>query len=229
MKFNSALMAGSSGSTGGLTASHNRGGSYFRKRVVPVNPNTVFQQAVRSALSLLAACWNNVLDADQRTAWDTYATNVPLPDALGAPRNVGGLGMYIRSNVPRINAGLDRLDDAPTVFDLGEYTPPVVGVIDAGAGTLSLAFEGTDAWASEVGSAMIVQVSRGNNPSVNFFKGPYRFSENVEGAMTPPTSPATITLPFAVAEGQRVFVEVKVTRADGRLSATFRGNGLVTA
>jgi len=228
MKYNSSLVSAASGSTGGLTASTNRGGAYFRKRVVPTNPNTTKQQVVRSAMSLLSGKWNNVLTAAQRAAWDTYALNVPLPDTLGAPRNVGGLGMYIRSNVPRINAGLAQVTDAPTVFDIGEYTPPVVGVIDASASTLSLAFTNGDAWASEVGASMLVQVSRGNNPSINFFKGPYRFAGKIDGAASPPTSPQVLTVPFTVATGQRVFVEVKVTRADGRLSATFRGNGLVT-
>lgn len=228
MKYNSALISAGSGSTGGLTASTNRGGSYFRKRVVPVNPNTTSQQAVRSALSLIAGKWNNVLTSAQRGAWDTYSLNVPIPDALGAPRNVGGVGMYVRSNVPRINAGLAQVTDAPTVFDLGEYTAPVVGVIDASASTLLLAFTSTDPWASEVGSSMLVQISRGNNPSTNYFKGPYRFAGKINGAASPPTSPATLTVPFVVATGQKVFIEVKVTRADGRLSATFRGFNIVT-
>lgn len=229
MKYNSATMTEASGSVGGLVASHNRGGAYFRKRTIPVNPNSTQQQAVRSALSLLAGAWGNILTAAQREAWDTYALNVPLPDALGAPRNVGGLGMYIRSNVPRLNAALSRIDDAPTIFDIGEFTAPVVGVIDASASTLSLAFTNTDAWAAEADSAMIVQVSAGQNATINFFKGPYRFAEFIEGNAVPPASPQLITVPFTVAAGQRVFVEVKVSRADGRLSSTFRGTGLVTA
>jgi hypothetical protein len=222
-------MTEASGSTGGLVASRNRGGAYFRKRTVPVNPNSTFQQTVRSGLAFLAAAWGNVLTAEQRAAWDAYALNVPIADSLGAPRNVGGLGMYVRSNVPRINAGLTRIDDAPTIFDVGEFTAPVVGTVDASASTLSLAFTETDAWVNEEGSAMIVQISAGQNSTINYFKGPYRFAGNIEGGIAPPTSPAVLTVPFPVAVGQRVFVEAKVSRADGRLSATFRGNGIVTA
>ena len=36
-----------SGSLGGIVASHNRFGSYFRQRTVPVNPDTADQQMVR--------------------------------------------------------------------------------------------------------------------------------------------------------------------------------------
>lgn len=138
--------------------------------------------------------------------------------------------MYIRANVPALQASLARIDAGPTVFDTGDMTTPVVGVISAGGGTLSLAFTNTDAWANEDDAAMLVLISRGQNASINYYKGPYRYAGRVDGdSETPPTSPASITLPFAVAEGQRVFCQVRVIRADGRLSAPFRGMGPVGA
>jgi len=229
VKYNSALMSEASGSTGGLTASRNRGGAYFRKRVVPTNPNTVFQQTVRGILGSNGSRWGNILTAEQRNGWDAYALAVPLPNTLGAPHNVGGLGMYNRTNVARVNAGGDQIDDAPTIFNLGEMTDPVIGVVDASADTVSIAFTNTDEWAGEVGSFMVIQGSRAQNPSVNYFKGPYRVAGIIEGSGTPPTSPIVIPLPFKVALGQKVFFQARVSRADGRLSGTFQGFGIVTA
>lgn len=222
MKFKGTIADQQSGSLAGVTASHNRGGQYYRQRSIPVNPQTAFQAAVRGSVSQLTSLWLSLLTEPQRQAWDDYAANVHLPDVLGEPRNPGGLGMYVRSNVPRLQAGLNRVDAAPTIFNLGDYTPPTIEVIDAAADDFDLGFTNTDEWAGEVGSAMLILASRGQNASINFFKGPYRFAGLVAGAGTPPTSPATIALPFNVAAGQRVFFQARVTRTDGRLSSPFR-------
>lgn len=229
MKFKGTIGDMQSGSLAGIVASHNRGGTYYRERRIPVNPATSFQVAVRGFVSNLTSNWLNLLTEAERDAWDQYALNVLIPDALGDPRNVGGLGMYVRSNVPRLQAALPRVDVAPTVFNLGEFTDPVVGVIDGTADTLSLAFTNSDDWANEDDSGLTVFGSRGQNASINYFKGPYRFAAVIEGgSVTPPTSPAVIALPFNVAAGQRVFVQARVTRADGRLSSPFRGFNLAT-
>jgi hypothetical protein len=226
-------MESASGSLGGITASRNRGGPYFRGRAVPTNPNSTYQQAVRSIFAQMAANWSSVLDPDQRAAWDLYAENVPLPDPLGDPRNVGGLGMYQRCNVGRLQAaeaGLVRRDTAPTIFDLGEFTAPIIGEIDAAADTVSIAHDDADVWADETGSAMLIWASRPQNPGINFFKGPYRYCGLIEGVdAAPPPGPTVLDLPFPCVTGQRLFFFARVTRLDGRMSASFRGTGLAVA
>jgi hypothetical protein len=230
VKFKSQIITQASGSIGGTTFSHNRGGMYMRSRATPTNPNSPQQQAVRTAVASLVSTWNNVLTAPQRAVWDAYAENTPVLNKLGEPINVGGLAMYIRANVPALQASLTRIDDGPTTFNTGEYTEPVIGTISEAGQTMSLAFTAADDWASEDGAAMLVLASRGQNASINYFKGPYRYAGKVEGdSGTPPTSPASIALPFAVVEGQKVFFQVRVIRADGRLSAPFRGVGTCAA
>jgi hypothetical protein len=110
--------------------------------------------------------------------------------------------------------------DAPVIYALANLTTPVPGAITAGPPTtLSLAFTNTDDWANEDDGALLVFASRPQNPTVNFFKGPFQFAGKVAGnTMTPPTSPATITLPFPLVAGQNVFVRMFATRADGRPS-----------
>ncbi|MCK5319485.1 MAG: hypothetical protein KAJ55_16360 [Anaerolineales bacterium] len=230
MKFNPVLGSELSGSIGGFTASHNRGGSYFRKRVVPVDPGTAFQLVIRGFVSDLTSLWLNTLTTAQRTAWDLYALQVPLPDALGEPRNVGGLAMYVRSNVPRLQAGEPRVDAGPTTFNLGDYTQPVMAAPSEAGQTVSWVFTPADDWANEDDAGMLFLISRPQNASINFFKGPYRFAAVVQGdSLVPPVSPVVMPLPFAFVAGQRIFAEVKVTRADGRLSAKFRTNQLAIA
>lgn len=221
-------VASASGSLGGMTFSHNRGGPYIRTRVVPTNPNTPQQAAIRGFVSQLTALWADTLTTVQRDAWDVYAFNVPLPNPLGEPRNVGGLGMYVRSNVPRLQAALTRIDAAPVIFDLGDYTAPSITTIVAPT-ALTLAFTNTDAWANEDDAAMLLYAGRPQNSSINYFKGPYRFLGSILGdAITPPTSPDVSVWPFILAAAQRGFLRAQVTRADGRLSADFRDFRLTT-
>ena len=226
MLFDGVLLGRASGSMGGVTASHNRGGQYLRGRAVPTNPNTSFQQTVRSAMSQLSARWVDTLTAVQRMAWDTYAASVLLPNPLGDPVNVGGIGMYIRSNVPRVQFGIGALplvDDAPTVFDLGAFTAPGITSITASTKVAVLTFTDTDDWVGEDEAAMLIWDSDSKNPSINYFKGPYKPSGTILGAsIVPPTSPANVTLIHQPVAGNRTFLKCRVSRADGRLSAIFR-------
>ncbi len=212
-----------SGSFGGITGAHNRGGLYFRARSIPTNPNTVLQQTVRNGMTTLSIAWANDLTAAQRTAWETYAENVPVVDTLGDPRNLTGLNMYVRSNSVRLQAGLPRVDDGPTVFNLASMTDPSFA-IDTAADEVDVTFTNTDDWANEDDAAMVVYGSAPVSPTVNYFTGPYAFLGSILGdAITPPTSPAAIALAGAIVAGQRAHFRVRTTLADGRLSPSFRG------
>ena len=225
MLFKSALVTAASGSLGGLVASHNRGGAYLRARTIPVNPGSVFQQTVRDAVISLAAKWGELLTVAQRTAWEVYADAVPIPNALGDPRVLTGLAMYVRSNVPRIQVGYPRVDDAPTIFNLGDVTGPGYdGLTPPLAVTIS--FDPLDDWANEDDSGMLVYISPPKMQSINYYKGPYRLAGTIDGITTPapPTTPAAITSPFTYSalNPQRSFAQIRVSRADGRLSGPFR-------
>lgn len=211
-----------SGSLSGTVFSHNRGGQYTRNRSIPVNPSTVQQQAVRNFMAGLTSRWVETLTAAQRDAWSVWALNVPFPDALGEPRNIGGLGAYVGYNVAAQQAGLAIQDTAPSVFDRGDFTTPAIASITAPT-SLSLTFTEADAWVGEDGSAMVLFGSPGQNPSINFYKGPYRLAGIIAGdATTPPTSPAAITMPFPLVAAQKAFIRGRVLRADGRWSSSFR-------
>lgn len=227
MKYKSPIFSQASGSLAGTTFSRNKGGQYTRARAIPINPNTPEQAAVRNLFGTLADLWINTLTGAQRDAWQTYANNVQLIDRLGEPININALSMYQRSNTPILQAGLPRVDDGPTVFDLPSFTQPSPVGIDTANDELDVTFTNTDAWAKEDDGAMLVYISRPQNATVNYFKGPYRFAGSILGdAMTPPTSPAAIPLPFPVVAGQRIFYKISVVRADGRLSTPFRGFAL---
>lgn len=228
MKFKSVMFSEASGSIGGTTFSHNAGGKYVRERVIPVNPATPFQEVIRNATTQLTNFWLDTLTPEQRLAWDTYGKNVTVTDKLGAQINLSGISHYVRSNVPRIQQGLTRIDDAPTIFNLGGFTAPGF-TFNAAASSLGVIFDVGDGWVDDDDAAMLVYTARQQNPTIVFFKGPYRLAGGILGDLAlPPTSPADIVTPFPAAVGNQVFVRVRVTQADGRLSEDFR-NVVVSA
>jgi hypothetical protein len=222
MKIKGALATQMSGSIGGITASHNSGGQYLRARAVPTDPGTVKQTAVRALVSQLVNAWGDTLTAAQRNAWETYAQNVPLTDVFGDARVRTGLNHYVRSNLPLLQAGGTRVDDAPTDFNMGTFSPPTPSASEA-TQNVSIAFTEADAWRSEDDAHMLIYVSRPVGPTINFFKGPYQYAGKIDGdSTTPPTSPQTVSAPFAFVAGQRLHTQVRVVRADGRMSSVAR-------
>lgn len=226
MIFKGTLIGAASGKLAGSVFSHNKGGQYIRQFVVPTNPNTTSQNQVRAYMANLSARWGSILTQSQRDGWIDYAANVPQINALGDEIFVTGLNQYVRANVPRLQAALARQDDAPTIFDKGEFTVPTFG-IDAANDEIDVTFTNGDLWANEDGAAMLVYTSRPKGVGVNYFTGPYQFAGSILGdSGTPPTSPAAISLPQNFTAGQKGFVRVTVTREDGRLATPFRDSAI---
>lgn len=222
MLFKGTIIGPASGSIAGITASHNSAGQYMRNRTVPVNPNTIPQQAIRNALSQLVAAWGNTLTPAERDAWATYAFNVTVLNRLGDPINLSALNMFLRGNVNRLAIGQALVAAGPTVMSLPELTLPTVSIV-AGGLTASVGFTNTDSWAITTGGFLLMFASRQQSPTVNFFKGPYQLAGIKAGnTATPPTSPTVMTLPFPVATGNRLFFRVVAITADGRQSSDFR-------
>lgn len=222
MKYKSAILTAASGSVGGLTFSHNSGGLYTRARSIPVNTNTSQQQVVRNAMSICVAAYTDPEGDVSTGQWENYANEQLLPDAFGDPRQISGLAQFVRSMVPRIQAGLAIVNAGPMEYILPTMTLPTVTVASAPA-AINVTFTNADAWANEAGGALLVYCSRPQMPSVNFFAGPYRYCGKIPGATpTPPTSPAAVTPAFAPVADMVTHVAMRITRADGRLSSMLR-------
>lgn len=229
MLFKSQIFTQVSGSVGGSTFARNKGGLYVRARSVPVNPNTTAQIAARDAFSTLVDSWTTILTQLQRDSWDVYALNTPVTNVFGDSKTLTGQQMYIRSNQPRVRDAQARVDDGPTTFDLGTFTTPVITISAAAASDVVVAFTDTDSWATADSGFLFGLVSRGQNASRIFFKGPFRSMSSIAGAVIPPTSPTTLISEFVYVEGQKVFASFRASQSDGRLSTNQIVNTLVTA
>jgi len=212
-----------SGSIGTTTASRNRYGLYIRSRVTPVNPASGRQSAVRNLMAYLTSYWDTGLTQAQRDAWKTYSDNVSMTDVFGNVIHPTALNHFIRSNIALRQAGLTQVDDAPTTFDLPEADPTFAVAAAESSDELTVTYNDERDWCDEAGGALLVSAGIPKNSTINFFNGPWRFTDSIDGdTETAPTSPATLTSPWALTAGQKQFYRARIVRADGRLSGFFR-------
>ena len=217
MKFKGSFLTAASGSLGGITASHNRGGQYLRARLVPTDPASNRQMTMRSLLGALAARWLADLSAAQRTAWDLYAENTTVLDTLGDPIKLSGHQHFVRTNSAGLQASVAQINDGPIVFGTGEL--PVAQTVASDTANYTVTVEDLPA-----ATTLIIRAGRPVNPSVTYFRGPFRFT----AADT--ANPTFGAQPYTVALAQRQFGSMRFLNDDGRLSGeVLLGPNAVTA
>lgn len=242
MKLLPTMGSAYSGSLRGITASHNKGGAYFRGRTVPTDPGTSYQTMMRGLFGGLSQRWTTVLTQAQRDAWDLYAQNVSWVDSLGQNIQLSGINWYVRSNAVRqqynmtFGAGFSPLiaDDAPTVFETG-LNPDISEAVINGAAGPPIVFDAEFTWdnGGDYGAndLIVFYVSGPQNPGIGFFKGPYILAGQAladAGTDTVVLTDATPTATLwsdrfgSLSAGQRLFAYSRVLHEDGRLSAPVR-------
>lgn len=109
------------GKISGNVYSKNRGGAYSRVRVVPTNPQSSFQTAVRSTLTSLSQAWKG-LTATQRAGWSNAVRNFPRINRVGDSHNLSGNALYVSLNKNLADVGIAANADAPTPASVTSVT-----------------------------------------------------------------------------------------------------------
>lgn len=240
MKFKSALITQASGSIGGMTASRNRGGMYFRSRSIPTDTATDRQNVMRAELGGLVQAWNQALDDGQREAWRLYGQQTPATNVFGDQIQLSGQQQFIRSNAARMQAiasplntsdyGTARVDNAPTLFNTGSPVDAIT-LFELDAAGEELSISANFASATDELGLVLVYVGAPQNPGKNYFRGPYQLAAlgpvaaaaldvDITGIdLSDPTAWAAEQVPQ---EGQRIPVLIRVSYDDGRISQRFR-------
>ena len=122
MKYIGLLSSAASGKIGGIVASHNRGGTYFRHHAVPVQPRTASQTAVRNQLQGFSSAFKN-LTPTQIAGWNALAKTVTLKSKLGTSFNPTGQQLFVSCNkhLAAINI-TTLLTNAPTIPTIPGFT-----------------------------------------------------------------------------------------------------------
>lgn len=236
MKVLPTMGSSYSGSLRGITASHNKGGLYFRGRTIPTNPASSYQTAVRNVFGALSQVWSDTLTQMQRDGWDTYAAAVSWVDSLGQNIQLSGVNHYVRANTPRLQAdamlgtSLGRIDTAPAVQELG-VAPSVNSALlanDVGPpNEISTQVEWNNDASYTSSDKILLFLGAPRNEGIKFFKGPYILcgteggdASNITFELfddTPTASPYSDRF-GQPGVGQRIFGYLRATMADGRLS-----------
>lgn len=225
MQYLSDLTTQASGSAGGVVASHNQHVRYLRARTIPVDPATPYQRHVRARFRTLSAYWFWQVGDRGRQLWEDYAKNVPVKNALGDTVYLTGRHHFIRINMAFtwIRPLLPLFLLPPTKTSL-----PAIGQVTFGwqpsLPRILVYFDNTQRWAREIGGFLAVYQSSPRAQTINFFKGPWRWCNEVKGnPFIPPTSPQVFTSSYPIAPSSRIFFQYRALRADARVSNPFTG------
>lgn len=221
-----------SGSIAGDVHARNRYGNYIRPRTKPVNPATERQEAARTVIQMLAEAWReSPMTAAKRQAWKTFADSVNWVNCLGEQITLSGFNMFIRCNAAYVAAGGSWVDDGPTDLGLPPGDPSFAVTISAAAQKLSITFDTNFDWVDEDDAYFSAYMGLPQSASRTFFGGPWRYAGSIAGdSVTPPTSPdANIDCPFVAIEGQQVWCQARIIRADARCSTLFTAAPLIVA
>ncbi len=218
------------GSIGGTVFSRNRGGAYIRARTAPINPNTPRQGLVRADLSNVVALWSDSLSQANRDQWGVYAAAIPRVNRLGETIFWTGFNTFVGNNTMRLQNDLPVVSIGPATLSLPVPDSDMSASASVATQLVTVNFTDSLDWAGEDSAAMQIRMGIPVPATRNFFNGPYRIAGTLEGnTAVPLTSPQTLPVPFPVQLGQKVFVQGKITRADGRVSNDFRDDAIAGA
>lgn len=179
-----------SGSEGGITASRNHYGQYYRRRAIPVNPSTSYQGVVRDRLANAAASWRSIT-ANQRAGWTDLALQINKSDSLGQSHSMKGFNCYSMVNVNRLTAGDAVLTDAPLLVT---PAPPTTVTVTLTSAALSVAYTTTPLAA---GQRLFSYLSGNTSAGRSFNKNVKLIAVSAAAA----ASPANLFAAFSVRNG----------------------------
>lgn len=91
------MMTDASGKLGGQVFSKNRGGSYVRTKVTPLNPRTTAQSNVRGIFAAISSDWSSISESD-RASFNGFVNDYARTDVFGDLRNPSGKALFQRLN-----------------------------------------------------------------------------------------------------------------------------------
>lgn len=212
-----------SGRIGGDVHARNKSGNYIRAGTKPTNPNTAAQQRVRNAVGMLSDRWAGTLTAPQRTAWNLYASNVAMKNRLGQTIFNSGYNHFHRSNSFLSQYGLTIIDAGPVLFELPAKDPVLSITASEATQRIAVTFDDGLDWCSEDDAYMLFLTGQPQNAQRNYFNGPYKGIRFLSGDVGAPIASPQDIVPFhVITEGQHLWVQARILRADGRLSEVMR-------
>lgn len=218
-----------SGSIGGTTFARNSSGNYARAKTVGVNPKSTSQSLVRLIMAYLVEHWNEQLTDAQRAEWATYAAAITMQNRLGQDIKNTGFNHFIRGNSLRLLISEALVEDGPAVLTLPPPDPTFAVTASVATQKISVTLDETMDWSILADNFMVLFQGRPQVKTRNFFAGPYRYTDNIEGNPVPLVPPIDIDPVFPLVLGQRIWVSARIVGIDGRATIRFQDDTIVAA
>ena len=158
-----------SGSLGGVTASRNKGGQFFRLRAIPTNPSTTAQLRARGNLATVSEDWQ-LLTSANRDAWTEWARQNPIVNALGDSILMSGHQSFVKLGSRRL-LDQNQPSSSPPVDARPNGYIQIVQDGDIGAGDTDLTFSST----LPAGGKVELWGAVLNSPGIEYVKNLYKF------------------------------------------------------
>lgn len=214
MEISAQLFTGLRGSAADKTASRNAHGQYVYDRVTPYDPNSIRQQGVRNTIRQHSGDWRDFLTPADRDGWNLYAAHTPVGNHLKSKKYLTGYQHYMRRLIVTHRAGLNPVFTPPVPWGLPPFKPLGFKIVN-GFNVISVTWDNSDDWASELGSWAFISATVGYSRFIWSFKPPVAYKGKVPGSASPPT---TVPLGYTAQALDHTFVRSRIIRADGRLS-----------
>lgn len=214
-----AIVTDGRGKLGGHVLAKNRSGNYMRTKVTPVNPQTTFQQAQRSALGSLSSGWSGLSD-NQRQAWNGAVGSFQSTDIFGDLKSPTGKNLFTGLNRNLLNSGQVIINEPPN--------PEAVPNASITAATYSLggtSFD-VDTDGATTGAYIQMWATPPLSPGTSFVKNRLRLLETQAGGadVTVDVYNAYIARFGVPPQGSNVYVGIRVINAGGEagVRSTFK-------
>lgn len=232
MLYRGLLATNFSGAVNGVVASRNRGGAYFRNRIVPIDPATSRQLNCRQAISDVYSWWSSTLSADDRAKWEAYARSLPSPNRIGDAHLLSGWSEFSRQAFLKfqLNEEFGDVKDpgtSPPTKPCPFATAPQAALVSAND-TIRITWSSQLTWENDQDNFIAIFLGVPQKPTINFFKGPYQLMHEISGDPDdPPASGVDFALADAVPDGWKLPVRMRFCGNDFPLSAPY--TQLITA
>lgn len=164
-----AIVADMRNKVAGTVFSKNRGGSYARTKVTPVNPQTTFQSFVRGNFTSAAQAWRSLTEL-QRLAWLLVVNDYAKADVFGNIRVPAGNNVFSKLYINATTISGTPLTNPPATTPtpaLTEFTPVYNSVVPSA--TISSPFSSVP-----VGQSVVIRATSQQSPGVTNVKSLYR-------------------------------------------------------
>jgi hypothetical protein len=207
------MMTDASGKLGGQVFSKNRGGSYVRTKVTPLNPQTTAQSLVRGIFASISSAWSGLSQAG-RDSFNNFVNDYARTDVFGDLRNPSGKALF-----QRLNQNLE-ISGQPQIIVCGApQAVPFANVQSADADVSATTFD-VETLGDTRDCKVVVWATPVLTAGTTFVKNRLRQLEvfdGIDGGAFDISTAYTSAYGFPTA-GANIFIGVRVINANGQAS-----------